>query len=227
MQEEIARLLRKAVSHERIEAYRERGTNGSDSNLFAHYAWNIAICESLYPALQGLEVALRNSIHHTIREDRGNNYWFDDRRLIHERDRPLVDKAKAKLTRMNKPHDEGRVIAELSFGFWTSLFDSRYEQRLWPRYLKTAFPAMPRTIRKRKTLTKRLNKLRYLRNRVFHHEPIWHWRDLQEQHQMLLETTSWINPAMQALITGLDRFDEVYNNRVVPYEALINQLSRP
>jgi hypothetical protein len=49
-----------------------------------------------------------------------------------------------------------------------------------------------------------------LRNRVFHHEPIWYWRDLAQQHAQLLETINWINPAMRSLIGVLDRFPGVH-----------------
>ncbi|HKK10318.1 MAG TPA: hypothetical protein VJ939_05745, partial [Bacteroidales bacterium] len=63
----------------------------------------------------------------------------------------------------------GRVIAELSFGFWTSLFDSRFEKTLW-KNLRLAFPNCPKHIRQRKTMSSKFNGIRKLRNRIFHHE---------------------------------------------------------
>lgn len=219
MQGDFSALLRKAISHERLEAYRQRGTDGSDLNLFAHYAWNIALCESLYPALQGLEVALRNSMHDAATGIYRTEFWFDDPRAIpHPREQDAVRKAKDVLARDRKPHEAGRVVAELSFGFWTSLFDVRYEQILWPRLLKAVFPFMPRHIRTRKTLSKRLHRIRHLRNRVFHHEPIWHWRDLVEQHAGLREAIGWINPAMLEMVAVLDRFAVIHRHGVQPFE---------
>jgi len=222
MQEDFSGLLRKAISHERLEAYRQRGTDGSDLNLFAHYAWNIALCESLYPALQGLEVALRNSIHDAATASYRTEFWFDDPNVIpHPREQDTVRKAKEMLARERKPHEAGRVVAELSFGFWTSLFDVRYEQILWPRLLKTVFPFMPRHIRTRKTLSKQLHRIRHMRNRVFHHEPIWHWRDMAQQHTDLCEAIGWINPAMLEMIKVLDRFTEIHRQGVRPYEKAL------
>lgn len=131
MQENFGRRLRKAMSHERLEAYRARGAGDSDLNLFAHYAWNVALCESLYPALQGLEVALRNSIHDAASEVYRSEEWFSNPRAIpHQKEREAVQKAREVLAKEGKPPESGRIIAELSFGFWTSLLDVRYEQVL-------------------------------------------------------------------------------------------------
>ena len=63
MQANFSDQLRRAISHERLDAYRQRGTSNDDSELFAHYAWNMALSESLYTPLQCLEVCLRNGIH--------------------------------------------------------------------------------------------------------------------------------------------------------------------
>jgi len=225
MQGDFSALLIKAISHERLGAYRQRGTDGSDLNLFAHYAWNIALCECLYPALQGLEVALRNSIHDAAATTYRTEFWFDDPRVVgHQREQDTIRKAKETLARDRKPLEAGRIVAELSFGFWTSLLDVRYEQVLWPRLLKIVFPFMPRPIRTRKMLSKRLHPVRHLRNRVFHHEPIWHWRDLVQQHNELLEAISWINPAMLEMIKVLDRFPDVRQQGVQTYERAIGAL---
>jgi hypothetical protein len=53
-----------------------------------------------------------------------------------------VQAAIARLRRKGKPSVPGRVVAELTFGFWTNLLDVRYERRqiLWPPLLEAAFP---------------------------------------------------------------------------------------
>ena len=111
----------------------------------------------------------------------------------------------------NKPIEPDRIIAELTFGFWTSLLDRRYE-RLWHQIIRTTFPHMPRTNRTRQNLSSRFNKIRNLRNRVFHHEPIWYWQDLQQQHQDMLEALSWMSPEMKELVMTVDRFETTYND---------------
>lgn len=213
MQAEFATQLFKALSHERLAAYQDRVSHDGNLNLFSHYAWNMALSESLYPVLQALEVTLRNAIYDAACDNFKQDDWFDDPAIInHRNDVTALNKAKQILQRQHKPLEPGRIIAELNFGFWTSLLDSRYEQVLWPRLIKKTFPYMPKRIRTRKFLSKRFYKIRRLRNRIFHHEPIWYWQDLQQQHQDMLEALRWIEPAMKELVVTVDRFDNIYNN---------------
>lgn len=213
MQADFVQKLTQALSHERLSAYAQRAPEQGNRVLFAHYAWNMALSESLYPVLQAMEVLLRNTVDHAARHHFGRTDWYDDSKLIqHPNDRSSIDKAKRILNRQNKPLDPGRIIAELNFGFWTSLFDRRYEQVLWPRLIKTAFPYMPRRIRTRQTLSRRFHRIRILRNRIFHHEPIWYWQDLPQQHVDILQAISWIEPAMSDLVKTIDRFPSTYNN---------------
>ena len=98
-----------------------------------------------------------------------------------------------------------------------SLFIGRYEVTFWRKLLSAVFPNAPAYLRKRDEIHARLDRIRRLRNRVFHHEPIWHLRDLPEQHRLILETIGWISPAMLAMTGLLDRFDNVYTGGTQPY----------
>ena len=82
---------------------------------------------------------------------------------------------------------------------------------------------MPNTLRTRKTLSKRFNRIRHLRNRVFHHEPVWYWQDLAQQHQEILEAIAWIEPALKDLVMTVDRFPETYQ---LGYGVIEKQLKR-
>lgn len=55
-----------SLSKVRIESYRQPGQ--SDLDVIATYLWNTALAESLHPALQAVEVSLRNTIDRTINE---------------------------------------------------------------------------------------------------------------------------------------------------------------
>ena len=226
MQAHAAQALTQVLSAERLDAYGGQPIQTiADQQLFARYAWNIALSESLYPNLQLLEIAVRNTIHNAASQHFNSEFWFDQHAVLqhpHEKDAVLA--AKHKLTKSHKPHDAGRVVAELNFGFWTSLLDSRYEQVLWPRLLQKAFPHLPRRIRTRATLSRRFHRVRQLRNRVFHHEPIWHWHDLVQQHQHILEALAWIDPTVCTFAQCLDRFPQVYRQGQPPFEQLIQNI---
>ena len=90
------------------------------------------------------------------------------------------------------------------------MFKGQYERILWPLLLSNVFPHAPRRQRSRTDISRRVDRIRRLRNRVFHHEPIWHLPDLADQHALILETIGWISPAMLAMTRLLDRFDSVY-----------------
>lgn len=164
--------IRLALSNERLDAY---GIGRSDDEKIANYLWNLALCESMYPALYGLEVALRNAVFRAGAEafsgvaTRDVPCWLDaDPPLVHPADRPTLHAAKNRLRERGLPLEPGRLVAELRFGFWTSLFDVRYEQNkvLWPRLLSNRLlhPSSPRSVRSRKELSPLLNRMRLLRN---------------------------------------------------------------
>lgn len=73
------------------------------------------------------------------------------------------------LTTYQKPHEAGRIVAELPFGFCSSMFNRPYEP-VWyadgARPLTAVFPNLPRTLRKRKLISQRVEQIRLLRNRV-------------------------------------------------------------
>ena len=71
---------------------------------------------------------------------------------------------------------------------------------------------MPRHERTRKNVSARFERIRRLRNRIFHHEPIWYWHDLADQHKDILNAIAWIEPAAKDFITAIDKFPEVKRN---------------
>ena len=105
------------------------------------------------------------------------------------------------------------------------MFDSWYEQKLWPRLLEPIFPYIPRKQRTRSQLASRLHEIRLLRNRVFHHEPLWNRTNINAQHGLIIETIGWINPAMRQFVEILDRFPQIYARGSGYYEQQIGKVS--
>lgn len=58
----------RALSNERLHEYRRTASDPALHRL-GLYAWNIALCESLYPALHLCEVTLRNSLFEVLRRE--------------------------------------------------------------------------------------------------------------------------------------------------------------
>jgi len=221
--------LWRLVSAQRIGAYR-RGES-SDEEVLARYLWNTALCEALYPSLHFLEVALRNLVFEAADAayppDQAAASWLERPGVLHDAEARAVRAARARLLGRGRPCEPCRLVAELSFGFWTALFDVRYEQDrvLWPRlFAQKIFAHAPRQKRSRKALSPLLNRVRHLRNRAFHHEPIWHWGDLREHHALALDLLGWMSPELRATVCAMDRFPRVHREGVGAFRRRVGTL---
>lgn len=207
-----------SLTIERLSSYKNTKSSDIESQLSV-YAWNSALCAALYPWLSMLEVALRNAMDRALREDKHNDYWFD----LPYFDNQPVDDAKKKILRQDKEITPGRIIAELNFGYWTSLFSTRYEtkQIIWPRLIKPIFPDLPKSLCIREGLSKRIHDLRKLRNRVYHYEPIWHF-DLNQYFIELQEIIGGLNSALPSYLTLTCNFEVLLKNGSEPFFNKLN-----
>ncbi len=210
----FAAAFTRAVSATRFGAFRK---SGSDAEGLGHYLWNIALCEAFYPTVHTLEVGFRNTVHRELGAAIGQPEWLRQHNpFLHERELASISQAEQSLTRHHKPIDEPRLVAELSFGFWTSLLDRRYE-RIWPRFIAKAFPNMPRRIRTRATLSSMAQPIRKLRNLAFHHHAIWDRPDLETNHNYATTIIGWISTPLAASLAKIDRFPAVFSEGPAPY----------
>src|ERR1700678_3064171 len=108
------------------------------------------------------------------------------------------------LTKGGKPLDAGRIVAELSFGFWTGLTGPKYDV-LWRDHLVKIFPRRPV---QRTEVPPHLNTIRKLRNRIAHHEPIPFSRRLQKYVHQIFDTISWMSPMTARWVRSNSSFDE-------------------
>lgn len=202
--------LTRVLSSPRLEAYR-LSPNDTLRVLIGRYRWNVALCMSLYGPLDYLEVAFRNSLHNALTAFKGTPAWYDlTPTWLLSREQDAISTAKTELLKRNAPLEPGRLVAELNFGFWTSLLSRPYEQVIWPALLKPVFPHMPRRERTRHRVADRMQQVRKLRNRVFHYEPIWRWTDLLNRYVALEETIGWFEPALSRILPDVHTFTEVH-----------------
>ena len=121
----------------------QRFSPQNERAIYATYAWNIALCESLYPALQGLEVALRNRIHVVAMAHFQSEDWF--RHRLKPQEEQMVSEARHRIDPSGvNSIAPGELACHLSLGFWVNLFKGRYERILWPHLLRRVFPQATR-----------------------------------------------------------------------------------
>lgn len=195
-----------ALSLERFARY-VTWASGDRERALALYTLNTQVSEALYIALQTLEVSLRNRIHHVMTLSHGER-WFENSDLITIKHQSAqVTDALTELKSSGKEASPGRVVAALSFSFWTTMFSPSYEE-LWRSRLKNIATREGKSL-VRKDFSRPLTQIRLLRNRIAHHEPILHW-DLRKHHRALRDLTHWLSAPAFAWSAPLDRFEQVY-----------------
>ncbi len=190
---------------------------GDASQAMAVYFWNSELCQGLYPFLQALEVALRNQLDVTISKcaprfaPKDIPSWIDAEPSLLRNDRAIADvnHAKHKLLHwdekaltfrrpIRRTHND--LVAAMSLGFWVGLLEDRYETprpdriSLDDEAWREAFPGSDGV--GRPTIRRTFGDIRRLRNRVFHHEPIWPKRagemPVEETFQSVQRVLGWL-----------------------------------
>lgn len=203
-----------AISSVRLQRY--RSTGASDLETLTNYLWNIALGESLYCCLDSVEVSLRNSLHESLTQHFGTPTWYDLHGLLESEQVKQVTRAKRSIVSYGDQITPGRVVSELTFGFWVTLLSRTYDARLWrannASSLKIAFPRVPRHWRQRWQIHSRYNEIRLLRNRVFHFEPLFDDPTVPDHHGHVYDGIRWLNPALADTVRLFDRFPHVYTS---------------
>lgn len=167
-------LLEQWISGERLTRYR-----AAREDTVALYLWNAALSAQLLELIGHVEVLMRNAIHTKLAPHSPGQQWYTDSYYnFSSKAVGQIASARANATRGNQPERPGKVVAELMFGFWRFLLSSRYQSTVWPR-VKTAFNGVPAHARNRAELEEVVIRVHDLRNRVAHHEPVFH----QSVHQ--------------------------------------------
>lgn len=157
--------IERTITRGRLSRYL-RATRQDLSRALELYEYNVQLSEVLHGVLHGLEVSIRNAEHQALTASYGSATWYDSAPLSPYWQDQLV-KAKAKPGAAGVP---GKVVAELTFGFWVDLTSKPNNNILWlGRRLSTAFP---NTTLRREVIHLRLKSVLRLRNRIMHHEPV-------------------------------------------------------
>jgi hypothetical protein len=97
----------------------------------------------------------------------------------------------------------------LNFGFWNRLFNRHYTSLFW-KPLRLVFKNIPKHLRQRDTIADTLFRIRSLRNRIYHYEPIFgKLNELEEQYKEMLNFLTWLDKDLPNLISDIDRFDDI------------------
>lgn len=206
---ELARLLSQA----RLAPYKQAVPGAKLDGALELYVWNLAIAMAMFESIHYFEVGLRNTMHEALEawatQLGATDPWYRDPVV------PLDKGSRSKIQQAIKratddgalPEVPGGVVAELTFGFWWSLLAASYNRTLWQQCFRLTFPNM-----RRQRLHDSLDRIRVLRNRIAHHEPI-HTRPLLADYIALLETAERVSPRLSWWIDNTSRVATVLKQR--------------
>jgi hypothetical protein len=140
------------------------------------YVWNAEIASAFLVPLHLCEVAIRNAVADAIAAQYGPSWpWArgfqNSLRAPSTGYNPRADLAVAR----RNTSSTGKVIPEVKFVFWQKMLTSRYDNAIWNHQLATVLPGADASIgvaALRTRVYNDLDRIRILRNRIAHHEPI-------------------------------------------------------
>lgn len=212
--------LERCISPEKLRTFKDLlGTDDSEKAILA-YAWNAKLSENFYFTLMNLEVAFRNAIYLAFsKKFLGADFFFlhetDARRRHTKRERhsracwKMLCGVKHQLTTgSGTPPSDGKIIAQLTFGFWVNMTDSHYES-MWRRIIREVFPHAPKSV-DRAQIQAILKDIQLLRNRIYHYEPIINRFDLRQKNAEIEFLLGWISPDLLRFSCAFNEFPRLY-----------------
>lgn len=201
--------LERALSSTRLKRYLA-DSNGIVDSALSLYERNARLAEAFYRPLQSLEVCLRNHLSGELAGTYGTNWFSNSGPPLAQDAVDKIDKAIEDLKRANRQPTPGAVVAELNFGFWVIVMGRKYDNTLWRTTFSRVFCEGGRRL-SRQRVHNRMNDIRNFRNRVMHHEPIYHLSPAQ-MHQDIIQAIAWICPDSAAWAWEHSRVPYVLDN---------------
>lgn len=215
--------IEKSISQSRLSTYKNHGTGLSNKEAVINYVLNAKISENFYFLLQNLEVSLRNAIYDSFKTHYPTSNFFylhetdsrnryRGRREKHSRECwKMICAANYKVSSRTTVND-GKMIAELNFGFWTKILlstDTKYTN-MWRKIFNDVFPnySIIHSVDRDKIFVGTvIDQIRDFRNRIFHYEPVFNQVNLNQIHEDIIKVLGWINKDMQELSMTFDEYN--------------------
>lgn len=171
------------------------------------YRWNMELSAAFFVPLQICEVSVRNSIVAAIENTYGANWPWEKGFEISLRNPQFGYSPRRDLIGLSKLPTSGKIVAELKFVFWERMFTKSHDAAVWNQQFMTVFPNADsaKTVQQlRGEGFDKLGKIRDLRNRIAHHEPIFR-RNIQYEYDRVRSIVAWTD------VTAAEWLDKVEN----------------
>lgn len=205
--------------------------SGDRARALQLYEWNVQAGQALMHDIAHFEVALRNAYDAAISARwPSRTHWLLDAESpavvpiwrtktvkgmkrgadVNTLNRRAVDSAIARCG--FEKATSGKVIAEMTLGFWRQLTTNAMEKTVWVPYLHRAFPKGTQ----RSEVDRVIERVNVLRNRIAHHEPISTqsgFVDAEQVHREMLAILRGMAPEVHAHLTATSTVAIVFTRR--------------
>ena len=203
--------LHTAISTPRFQRY--LNACNTQERALALYRENIVLSQQLYGVIGVFEVILRNSIDRCMSEKQGNDWlenavapggYFD----VNPGCEDTFHSVQEAIHKLGPEFTHDRLIARLTFGFWTYMFATKQFAAAGSILLEI-FPNRPFGT-KQKTVFQNLIKINDLRNRIAHYEPICFEKDeisterTEKRYHLILGFLRWLGCSPDKILSGID-----------------------
>ena len=209
-------------------------TGGDQQLAFQLYLDSLRLAQAFHPVLGLLEVSLRNALNEQLTIHFNDPDWiihqkqgFMRHQSLRYRNRRgqltnrthLLDKvmqAENTIRNSGKTPTAGRIISEVTLGFWTSLFERKQYRVLRGQPIQI-FSGLPSGIG-RADIANDLTSIRTFRNRMSHNQPIcfsgnrYDCQAAGAVHQKVKEILSWLD---SEILTWLAPVDDVVFMKII------------
>lgn len=183
--------VRNVLSAARLTTYEQALKSVSPlgvESVLELYLWNSMMGGALFFPMHVCEVAIRNAVSDALTAVYGANWPWDKNfeRSLKKKSREIL----CDIRRSASSSATGKVIAEMSFSFWQQMFVVAHDVRIWEKQLHRVLPNLDTPLSlsgARQRVHDTLGEIRFLRNRIAHHEPIF-----QHKPEEIYQKIFWI-----------------------------------
>ncbi|OZG60328.1 hypothetical protein BLEM_2017 [Bifidobacterium lemurum] len=163
--------MERGISPIRLNEYLQE-VGGDLNRAVELYVWNSRMAAECFATIGHLEVLLRNAVDQVFKEyckedERGIPWFLQLCSGLNDEDLASIAGAREQNAKAKRPDSRDRIIATLTFGFWSHLFNAKHEE-LWRQCLYKVFAQGINPHVTRKTIAGLVESVRITRNRVAH-----------------------------------------------------------
>lgn len=172
-------ILRRLISTPRFDTYAQAAQRAGQqpAEAVTLYAWNARVAGAMLTPMHLCEIAIRNAVAEALEMVHGPRWpWVRGFEVSLPSPANGYSPRQDLILTRNRYQTTDRVVVELKFAFWESMFTSRHDNRIWDPHLFTVMPNLNSGVTvasHRLQLATDLKAIRLLRNRIAHHEPIF------------------------------------------------------